>query len=260
MTIEKQMIFAEDAAGYMSNLRDKSVGAVITSPPYNIGVKYDVVSDNRSDYLDWSMRWIREAVRISRGGVVINIGAKASNRNQIYRLLAAIASDFVIQNEIVWAKSVSVCGKTYGHFKPINSDKYVNNTHELIIHVVEQPIPVRKLAVGVPFEDKSNINRFAGNAGDLRCRGSIWYVPYETRTSKLKHPASYPVALAEMMIRYTGASSVHDPFAGSGTTGVACKKLGVNFTGTDISPAYCDYANARISKTQAEAGNEDQRT
>jgi site-specific DNA-methyltransferase (adenine-specific) len=243
------MIHAIDCISFMVDLPDASVGVTVTSPPYNIGVPYDVWDDKRKDYIEWSLLWIRQAVRISRSGIVMNIGAKASGRSELYRLLGCIAAEFTIQNEIVWSKSIYVAGKTYGHFKPINSDRYVNNTHELVLHIVAKPTPVDKLAVGVPFEYKQNIERFSGNGGaDVRCRGSVWFVPYETRNEKLDHPATYPVELAEMMILYSGATDVFDPFAGSGTTGVACARLGVSFSGTEISSAYAEVANNRIAK------------
>lgn len=241
------MIYNADAIDYMRNMPDNSVGCVVTSPPYNIGVKYDVYVDNNANYIDWTLSWLSEAMRISHLGVMLNIGSKASDRNQLYKLLGAIANEHVVQNEIVWCKSIFVDGRTYGHFKPINSAKYVNNTHELILHIVNNPTPIRKLSIGVPFEYKSNIDRFTSNNGDLRCRGSTWFLPYETRNEQLKHPATFPAELAEMMIKYTGAGSVHDPFAGSGSVGVACKKLGLPFTGTEISADYTDSANNRIN-------------
>jgi DNA modification methylase len=42
---------------------------------------------------------------------------------------------------------------------------------------------------------------------------------------------------------------VLDPFIGSGTTAVVCKKMGRDFIGIEINPVYCEYARKKISKT-----------
>lgn len=166
----------------------------------------------------------------------------------MFRTLGRVASEFCIQNVIVWVKSLYVEGRSAGHFKPINSPRYVNNTHEYVLHVTERgDAPIDRLAVGVPYEDASNISRFAKAAGGLRCRGSVWHVPYRTRKDRPPHPATYPVELAEMMIRLAGDAPILDPFVGSGTTLVAAKRLGLAATGFDLSPGYVALARERLA-------------
>ena len=60
------------------------------------------------------------------------------------------------------------------------------------------------------------------------------------------HPTQKPTPLMEWCIRLIGAQSVLDPFMGSGTTGVACAKLGRKFIGIEIEPKYFDIACRRI--------------
>jgi len=63
-----------------------------------------------------------------------------------------------------------------------------------------------------------------------------------------KHPAIYPEFIIRELIRLLTrvGDSVLDPFMGSGTTAVACKKLGRNYIGFDINPDYCKYAEERL--------------
>jgi DNA modification methylase len=64
------------------------------------------------------------------------------------------------------------------------------------------------------------------------------------------HFASYPVKLCELILRASGlkvGGTVLDPFAGTGTTGVAALKLGCRFTGIELSAEYCELANKRLS-------------
>ncbi len=62
------------------------------------------------------------------------------------------------------------------------------------------------------------------------------------------HPAIYPeFIIQQLLILLTKENDiVLDPFIGSGTTAVACKKLGRNYIGFDINRQYCDDANERL--------------
>jgi DNA modification methylase len=65
------------------------------------------------------------------------------------------------------------------------------------------------------------------------------------RTDNSLHPTQKPVALMRAVVRWT-RGTVCDPFMGSGTTGVACAKLGRKFIGVEIDPRYFDIACERI--------------
>lgn len=60
------------------------------------------------------------------------------------------------------------------------------------------------------------------------------------------HPTVKPVELMRWLVRLSGAQSVLDPFAGSGTTGVACAAEGVEFTGIELDPKYAAIAQERL--------------
>ena len=72
------------------------------------------------------------------------------------------------------------------------------------------------------------------------------------RTTPRVHPTQKPVALMGWCIGQTNAGSILDPFMGSGTTGVACAKLGKKFTGIERERRYFDIACERISRAQAQ--------
>jgi site-specific DNA-methyltransferase (adenine-specific)/modification methylase len=64
------------------------------------------------------------------------------------------------------------------------------------------------------------------------------------------HPTQKPVAVMEWVLRETTSdgNTILDPFMGSGTTGVACVKLGRKFIGIEIDPGYFDIACRRIEQ------------
>ena len=65
---------------------------------------------------------------------------------------------------------------------------------------------------------------------------------------KNNHPTVKPVKLMEYLVKLVSRenATVLDPFAGSGTTGIACKRLSRNFIGIELSEEYCEIAKKRI--------------
>lgn len=88
---------------------------------------------------------------------------------------------------------------------------------------------------------------------DTRCRGNSWFVPYDTIANRDKHrgshPATYPVALIEQCIRFSGVTEgvLVDPFMGSGTSAIAAMNCGLDYIGFDIDADYKAFAEDRIS-------------
>ncbi len=68
--------------------------------------------------------------------------------------------------------------------------------------------------------------------------------------NKSGHPHEKPVALMDYLVKRTEGDTILDPFMGSGTTGVACVKLGRNFIGMEINPDYFAIAEKRIAEAQ----------
>jgi site-specific DNA-methyltransferase (adenine-specific) len=252
----------------MRRLKNESVDVVVTSPPYNLGTKYKSYRDSktRDDYLNWSREWTREVKRVlkEKGSFFLNVGASPSNPFLPHELVCALKGDdvgFVLQNTFHWIKSISVRTKvgqelSVGHFKPIQSQRYVNDCHEYIFHLTKSgDTPLDRLGVGVPYSDKSNIRRWAHTEGrDARCRGNNWFIPYKTIRSRSKqrpHPATFPVELAMNCIRIHGARPnlvVLDPFLGIGHAALAAKLCGIRrFIGFDIDAYYVEVARKALS-------------
>lgn len=243
----------------MAKLPDEYVDLVVTSPPYNLGIRYGKFSDrqDRQSYLQWCDEWAAQIHRVLKpsGSFFLNIGAAPSNPMLPHEIVFALRDLFVLQNTIHWIKSIAIDDRTHGHFKPISSPRFLNDCHEYIFHFTHTgKIDIDRLALGVPYQDKSNIARWSHTGGsDRRCRGNTWFVPYETiqrRDKERPHPATFPAALAENCIKVHGVSRVNtmlDPFLGIGNSAVAAKSVGVKkFIGFEIDETYLDEARRRI--------------
>jgi len=263
-------VFCEDCVeGMRRRLSDASVDVIVTSPPYNIGVAYDTHDDNMpfGEYLDWLERVALECRRVLRqdGSFFLNIGDRPSDELRSLRAAERVARHFRLQNTIHWIKSIAAPeeGVNMGHYKPVNSPRYLNGCHEYIFHFTPLgDTRLDKLAVGVPYRDKSNIGRWkstrrgGGATRDLRGRGNTWYIPYRTVTGAKPHPAAFPEKLPEMCIRLHGLTGerplvVLDPFMGTGTTASAAARLGCRWVGFEISEEYVSQARRSLRRAAA---------
>jgi len=261
--VREELLLGDCVEG-MSRLNDESVDLIVTSPPYNLGIAYKKYSDrqDRGAYLAWSERWLTQAHRIlkTEGSLFLNVGASPSNPLLPHELILRLQNSFVLQNTIHWIKAISIEDDTgavasRGHFKPISSPRYLNDCHEYVFHLTpEGKTPIDRLALGVPYQDKSNIARWGHTSGnDKRCRGNTWFVPYKTIKSRDKqrpHPATFPVELAENCIKLHGVERVQtmlDPFLGIGNSALAAQRCGVRkFIGFEIDESYLAEAKRRI--------------
>jgi site-specific DNA-methyltransferase (adenine-specific) len=254
----------EDCLKGMMKVLPASVDLVVTSPPYNLGIAYSRYSDRqaRGDYLEWCQNWAAEIRRVLKpdGSLFLNLGSAPSNPLLPHELVLQLRDLFVLQNTIHWIKAISIdddAGEvsSRGHFKPISSPRYLNDCHEYVFHLTpEGRTPIDRLALGVPYADKSNVARWSHTGGkDRRCRGNTWFVPYQTiqhRAKERPHPATFPAQLAEWCIRLHGVARVEtmlDPFLGIGNSAVAAKHCGVkNFVGFEIDQEYLAEARRRL--------------
>jgi len=260
--------------GMRRELPPGSVDVVVTSPPYNIGVAYKRYHDRRprEEYLGWLGQWaaVVQEVLADNGSLFLNVGAKPSEPWVPFDVLDVMRERFALQNVIHWVKSIAILKDdvgdypgvvddvVVGHYKPINSRRFINDCHEYVFHLTKRgDVELDRLAVGVPYQDKSNLRRWRSARRGLHCRGNVWFIPYKTikhRERDRPHPATFPVKLPLMCVKLHGVERtrlVLDPFMGLGHTALACVELGVDFVGFELDPDYfrraCRAAEARAT-------------
>lgn len=257
-----------DCLDVLGKVPAHSLDAVVTSPPYNLGIQYRTYEDSlpQSRYLEWTGAWVERtaAALAPRGSLFLNVGAKPTDPWTAMDVAQAARRHLRLQNLIHWIKSIAIektaagarAGLTddlaVGHYKPINSARFLHNCHEFVFHFTPSgATPLDRRAIGVKYQDASNIARWRTASDGVRCRGNTWFIPYETIQSREKdrpHPATFPPKLPEMCLRLHGldrVSLVADPFLGLGSTAVACAQLGVDFIGIEMDKHYLREAIAR---------------
>jgi site-specific DNA-methyltransferase (adenine-specific) len=223
----------------------------------------------RSRYLEWTSCWLRATARVLSpdGSLFLNVGAKPTDPWTALDVAMAAREHLQLQNTIHWIKSIaiekSLAGArarldddlAVGHYKPINSQRFVHDCHEFVFHFTPGGnTRIDRQAIGVRYQDQSNVSRWRTASSGVRCRGNTWFIPYETIQSRDKdrpHPATFPPKLPEMCVRLHGLERVRtvaDPFLGLGSTAVACAQLGVNFIGIEMDERYLEES---VERTRA---------
>ncbi len=271
MGLKVNKIYLMDCLEGMKLLESQTVDVVVTSPPYNIGVEYTKYKDSlpREQYLDWMEEVVIEIKRVLKddGSFFLNIGGKPKDPWIPFDVANRVRKHFILQNLIYWVKSIAIEKRdvgdypyilddiAIGHYKPIGGNRFLHDCCEFIFHFTKYGnVELDRLAVGVRYQDKSNIGRWKTVNKDIRCRGNVWFIPYQTIRNKEKerpHPSTFPVKLPEMCIKLHGLNKtklVLDPFMGIGSTALACQKLGVNFIGFEIDENYVKIAEEKLAQ------------
>jgi site-specific DNA-methyltransferase (adenine-specific) len=221
-------------------LPEASVGLAFTSPPYNVGKDYDL-NLSLDEYLAFIGRVGREVYRVLKPGGryvvnIANLGRKPylPLHAHFYKVHGEIG--FLAMGEIIWQKGKGASGNcAWGSWKSAKAPR-LRDLHEYLLVFA-------KGAFSRPEQGESDIEAQEFMEATL----SVWQIPAES-ARKVGHPAPFPLALAERVIRlysYVG-DVVLDPFAGSGTTCLAAKGLGRHYVGVEVEAGYCELARRRV--------------
>jgi site-specific DNA-methyltransferase (adenine-specific) len=268
-------LWCEDAVvGLGRRLGRRRADVVVTSPPYNRGVPYRSYADARprAEYLAWvgSVADAVDGVLARDGSFFLNVGGSPKDPWIPFDVAREVGRRFVLQNVIHWVKSIAIdraaAGRAasldrdlaLGHYKPLVSDRFLHGAQEYVFHFSRRgDVRLDRLAIGVPYQDKSNVRRWRRAGTDRRCRGNTWFLPYSTIRTRARdrpHPAAFPPELPEWCLRLHGLDRVRlalDPFVGIGASAVAAVRCGVDFAGFDLDREYLRVAAQRVRGERA---------
>jgi site-specific DNA-methyltransferase (adenine-specific) len=142
-----------DCIDWMNIQEEKSIDCIITSPPYNLDIRYGKYQDDlpRENYLKWIHDTAVAMKRVLKddGQLYLNVGYSnidpwvAMDVSQVFRNV------FVLQNNFTWVKHIVVNDQGYGQYKPISSDRFSSATTESIFHFTKDgSVKVDRIAIG----------------------------------------------------------------------------------------------------------------
>jgi DNA modification methylase len=258
----RDRIFVGDSRS-MHDIPDRSVGLIVTSPPYFAGKAYEEALGEGhipADYVDY-LQMLRDVLRECRrvlepgGRIVVNV---ANLGRKPFRSLAsdvtAILQDdleMLLRGEIVWLKQRGSSGScAWGSFRSASNPVLRDTTERLIVaskgRFDRAMAPKERERRGLANVSTITADEF------MEATLDVWEIAPES-ASRVNHPAPFPVALVERCIDlYSFANDVVlDPFMGSGTTAVAARLTGRSFVGYEMDPDYVDIAHRRLDTEAA---------
>ena len=197
----------------------ESIDLIVTSPPYNLDIKYKSSSDRLpyDDYLSFSKQWMRRAYEWlkSDGRMCLNVplDKNKGGHQSVGADITSVAKKvgFQYHSTIIWNEGNISKTSAWGSWKSA-SCPYVIAPVELIILLYKESW---KRVQGSKISDISREEFISWTNG-------VWTFSGEKK-SKIGHPAPFPVELPKRCIKLFSfvGDTVLDPFMGSGTTVVA---------------------------------------
>lgn len=200
----------------MKGIPDKSVDLLLTDIPYGVvnresnGLRN--LDKDRADVIDFEIKdMVKELSRITKGSVYVFCGTE-----QVSELRAEMIKAGMSTRLVIWNKT--------------------------------NPSPMNGQHIWLSSIECCVFGKYPKATFNEHCKGSVLNFP--AGRGKV-HPTEKPLKLFEYLV---GVSSnegdvVLDPFAGSGTTGVACKNLNRNYILIEKEPEYIEIIKKRLANT-----------
>lgn len=206
-----------DCLEEMKKIPDKSIDCVITDPPYFIGFSSFGKTSNRQDWGNHTLlvhlfdSIFTEFKRMLKKNGKLFVFCDWRTYPSFY---LASTKYFNIPNLIVW------------DYNWIKAGTHFRFSHEFILY-------------GIMEETEGPEDRTISD---------VWHIKPINFTIERNHQAEKPLEIIDKMLNVSTKENqtILDPFMGSGTTGVACKRLNRNFIGIEIDPKYFEIAKRRI--------------
>lgn len=246
----------EDNLAFMRPLPDGMMHLIVTSPPYNIGKRYERRSPLNT-YIKAQAQVISECVRLlsDRGSLCWQVGNHVDNGEifplDIYLYPIFREHGLKLRNRIVWHFEHGLhCSKRFsGRYETILwFTKSGDYTFDLDPVRVPSKYPGKKYFKG-PKAGQLSGNPLGKNPGD------IWTIPNvkHNHVEKTAHPCQFPVELVERLVlsMTNEGDNVFDPYMGVGSSVVAAIKNGRSGYGCDVSDEYVQIAWERVHLQRA---------
>lgn len=244
-------VFNQDALEGMLSLPDETIDLIIADPPYNLGKDYGNDSDKKESnkFLSWTEEWLNIAIKKLKPNGSLYIFTTWRYSPEIFVFLK---SKLIMLNEIIWDRKVPSMG---------GSTRRYSSVHDTIGFFAKSKDHYFDLdAIRIPYDEETKKARsrsiFVGkkwlevgyNPKDL------WSVSrlHRIHAEREDHPTQKPLEVVERMVKASCPENgiVLDPFAGTGTTAVACSLNNRRFITYELNPNYYEIILKRIERNK----------
>lgn len=223
---------------------EDSIDLIITSPPYNVDIRYGVHDDKMTyeDYLVFTAQWLKKCYQMvkSDGRFCLNIPLDKNKGGQqsVYADMTTIAKEigWKYHSTIIWNEQNISRRTAWGSWLSASAP-YVIAPVEVIVILYKENWK------------KKGGSRESDIARDefLEWTNGVWSFSGESK-KKVGHPAPFPIKLPKRCIKLFSfvGDTILDPFLGSGSTLIACSHTNRKGIGIEIDKRYCELAKVRL--------------
>ena len=240
----------------LDKLPEKKFDLLFADPPYNLTKNFGENSFKQTsaeDYETWLNSWLHQTIRLLKPTASIYICGDWRSSSAIQRVGSKY---FTLRNRITWEREKGRGAKA--NWKNAGEDIWfftMSDKYTFNLEAVKQ-----RRRVLAPYKDNGQPKDWDETAdGKFRDThpSNIWTditIPFWSMPENTDHPTQKPEKLlAKVILASTNPGDlILDPFAGSGTTAVAAKKLGRDFIVIDTDEKYCLIAQKRLEMAEVD--------
>ena len=239
------------------HIDEKSIDVVLTSPFYNStdgnrgtlnstnvagypSCRYDDFNDNMTfdEYIKYNIRLFDSFNHIlkSNGCILWNLSYGTNNPDGMFQVINSIIekSNFSIADCIVWKKKSALPNN-------VSSNRLTRITEFVFVFARKNEIDSFYCNKRITSKSKTNQSYYENIFNFIEADNNDEICPY--------NKATYSTDLCRQLLKIYAPMGgvIYDPFMGSGTTALACKRMNLNYVGSEISEKQCEWAENRIN-------------
>lgn len=254
-----------DCVEVMEQIPDSSIDLMVTSPPYNVGIKYDTHDDFTimEDYWNWTEKWLSQVYRLLKddGRVAINIpyetnvqdrGGRVFFVSEFYQVMKKVGFKFFgvvdLEEDSPHRSKTTAWGSWMSPSGP-----YIYNPKECVVLAYKKQ-HLKKVKgeshwIGEPYVSEDGKNKVAYTEEQKREFMELVFGQWKyLNDTKQLTKATFSMDIPTKAIKILSYKNdiVLDPFCGSATSMVAAETLDRRWIGIELSQNYTEIGTQRV--------------